>query len=51
MNRVPHYDFGMYKVDYGTINKGQFKEHSLINVSQSKREADANGKDVRKSHF
>ena len=51
MNRVPHYDFGMHKVDYATINKGQFKTHDLSSVAQSKKEADTNGKDVRKSHF
>lgn len=51
MNRVPHYDFGMHKIDYSTINKGQFKNHDLSSVALSKKEADMNGKDVRKSHF
>ena len=51
MNRVPHYDFGRDKIDYGTINAGQFTKHDLSQVHASKIAALDNGKDVRKSHF
>ena len=50
-NRVPHYNFGRTPVDYQSSMKGQFREHELIGVNQSKIEAANNGKEVRKSHF
>ena len=38
-NRVPHYDFGRTKVNYQSSTKGQFTQHDLSHVSQSKIEA------------
>ena len=51
MNRKPHYNFGRTKVDYTSSNKGQFTQHDLSQATQSKKDAAANGKDVRQSHF